>query len=247
MMIRLAIIFLMVLFCGGAATAQDHLLAVDLAEDHIDITTGFNGAKLMVFGVQEEEGDIAITFTGPKRSMVVRRMEKIGGIWMNGFGMNFEKIPLYYDYALAGTEGDVALPEVLKKHGIGMGALRFGPAKKADPQEVRAFQQALIRNKQQKRLFPQEPEKILFLNKSFFRATFDIPPNVPTGDYKIKAFLFQNGKLRGVKEVGVRVAQVGMSASIYRYAHKNSLAYGIFCMVFAMAAGWFSNMIGRRV
>lgn len=246
-MVRLVMFCFVILFSVEVALAQDHLLAVDLAEDHIDITTGFNGAKLMVFGVQEEEGDVVITFTGPRRSMVVRRMEKIGGIWVNGFGMNFEKIPLYYDYAFAGAEDDIALPEVLKKHEIGMGALRFSPAKKAGAQEIQEFQQALIRNKQQKRLFPQEPEKIVFLNKSFFRATFDIPPNVPTGDYKIKAFLFQNGKLRGVKEVSVRVAQVGMSASIHRYAHKNSLAYGIFCMIFSMAAGWFSNVIGRRV
>ena len=243
MMTRWIFIFVL-LFIPGEVWAQNHLITVDLAEDHIDITTGFNGAKLVLFGVQEQPGDIAIVFSGPRDDMVVRRKENVSGMWMNRSSMDFDDVPVYYDYALAVPEKDLATAKTLKKEMIGLEALRFEPV---DGEEnIAEFQDALVRNRQAMGMFPEKPQEITFINDHFFRTTFYIPPNVPRGEYQIKTYLMGGGKVRGVKTMNVRVAQVGVSAGVYRFAHRHSIAYGFLCVVFAMAVGWVSTMIRRQ-
>lgn len=241
----LLIFALMAVFLTGAAQADQNTLTVDLAENHIDITTGFNGSRLVLFGTQEQKGRIAIIFTGPQRTAVVRRKESVGGAWINRSGMTFENVPSYYDYAIAGEESDLALPEVLKKEGVGAASLLFEPEEKGDISEIRMFQEALIRNKKDQRLFHTDPEKITYLNDHFFRTTFYIPPNVPTGDYQIRTLLFRNGGVEEIKTLDVKVAQVGTSANIYKFSHTHSMIYGLICVAMAMAIGWLSSLVRR--
>jgi uncharacterized protein (TIGR02186 family) len=241
-------IFIVALFFSAPLNAQDQLLAVDLAEDHVDITTGFNGAHLTLFGVQEEAGDIAIVITGPEEEMVVRRKEKIAGIWMNRKSMTFENVPVFYSYALEKPEKDMAPPERLMENRIGMASLRFMPEeRKTKPEELKTFQDALIRNRQAQRAFPQKPEKITFISDKFFRTTFYIPPNVATGRYEVKTYLLKNGRVQDISTTDVKVAQVGASAAINDFSHTWSLAYGMLCVLMAVTIGWFSNSIRRGV
>jgi uncharacterized protein (TIGR02186 family) len=244
MRVLLTILFV---FITGTAAAQDQILAVDLAENHVDITTGFNGARLNVFGVQEQEGDIVIVITGPEKDMVVRRKEKTGGIWMNRRSMSFNNVPVYYDYALARAEKEIASAAKLKEYGIGMEALRFMPEGKEKAVEVAQFQDALIRNRQKQHAFPKEAKNITFISDRFFRATFYIPSNVATGTYQIKTFLIRNGRVQDVNTTDVKVAQIGTSAIINDFSHSWSFAYGMLCALIAVSIGWFSNSIRRGV
>lgn len=233
-----------------AANAENgvKLLAVDLAEDHVDITTGFNGAYLSVFGVQDEPGDIVIVIRGPKRDMIVRKKKRFFGIWTNLRSMKFEDVPAYYDYALEDVNKMIAAPEVLKAHGIGVEALYFEPEDDdADIEKVKMFQEGLSRNKRAQGHFPKAPQALVFIKDNFFKTKFYIPANVPTGDYVIETFLIQNGMVKDMKSTDVRVAQVGTSAGIYSFSKKNSVSYGLLCVFFAMLVGWFSNAIRRRV
>ena len=55
-------------------------LSVNLAADHVDISLGFNGADLSLFGVKNKPGDMAIIVRGPEQTVVVRRKNKALGI-----------------------------------------------------------------------------------------------------------------------------------------------------------------------
>ena len=94
--------------------------------------------------------------------------------------------------------------------------------------------------------FSLEPKSIVFLNDNFFRANFYMPANVPTGDYLIKTYLFQNGEIKSVSETQLRVAQVGFNASLYRFAHLQATAYGLVAVLLAMLAGGSGWMFLRR-
>ena len=227
-----------------SAQAQQ-ALTVDLAQDHVDITTGFNGAELTLFGVQDEPGDIAIVMTGPKRDVVVRKKKRVLGVWTNVSGLTFEDVPGFYDYALAVDEDVLAEPSTLKQAGIGKPFLRFD-ADEDDEEKLKNFQNGLIRNMQAEGMFPSEPKPLEFLNDHFFRTTFELPSNVPTGLYMIKTFLIREGRVVEAKETTVKVAQVGNSARVYLFAQERSVSYGVLCVIFAMIIGWFSNAISRR-
>lgn len=238
---------LLLLLLPHMAAAQNNDLVVDLAEDHVDITTGFNGAHLVLFGVKKQEGDVAVVIRGPAHTMVVRRKDNVGGVWINGRSMKFRDVPVYYDYALSRSEKVMAQSGGLKENGIGLDALYFSPdVSREDPEVVENFQEALIRNKQAQGLYPLKSKPVKFLQNDFFRVSFALPSNVPLGTYEIETFLFKDGAVLESHTTHLRVGQVGFGAKIYLFAHLHGLAYGLICVLVAVMAGVAVNMLRQR-
>ncbi len=222
------------------------LLTVELTADHVDITTGFHGAQLSLFGVKKHEGELAIVIRGTERRMVVRSKGQVMGVWMNKASQAFRQVPVYYDLALSAKGSDLAPHDLLKEHGIGLDALDFEPVGRKTPETIERFKEALIRNKQTQGHFPLDPKDIYFLNGDFFRTNFYVPSNVPTGDYTVTAYLFEDGKLLDRYETSLRVAQIGFSARLYDFAHGQGLLYGLSAVLFAVMAGWSAYMFLRK-
>jgi uncharacterized protein (TIGR02186 family) len=228
---------------------EKSLLAVDLAKNRVDITTGFNGAHLSLFGVQEEPGDIVITISSPEFPAVVRKKESVFGVWMNRRSMAFRDVPVYYDFASVKSEEELGISrDALRANRIGLSSLQaFEPeGRERDAEMVKSFREALVRNKQASGLFPVKAEPVIFINDRFFRTTFYIPSNVPTGVYVITTYLVKNGSIRDKKTTEVKVERVGSSAMVYDFAHAWSFTYGLLCVLFAASVGWLSNTIRRR-
>lgn len=230
-----------------AAQAQrGKVIAVDLASSSVDITTGFTGAKVVLFGVRDEPGDLAVVVRGPSHKAVVRRKDSVLGMWMNRKSMEFLDVPIYYDYALSSSEQLIAPAEVLRKYGVGLNGLDFQPVGDQKEAEVLNFKEALIRNMQSKGLYPLKEGTIFFSRDNFFRVDFYVPSNVPTGDYTVKTYLFNEGKVKELQAMSLKVAQTGFSAKLYNFAHKQSLIYGIMTVFLAVFFGWSANAIFKR-
>ncbi|MCE7887947.1 MAG: transmembrane family protein [Alphaproteobacteria bacterium PRO2] len=235
---------IVILLFAGAQAARAENVTVELVSDHVDITTGFNGTTLGLFGVRANRGDIAVIVRGPLRTMSVRRKESVMGAWINRSFETFKAVPSYYNYALSRPLEELTTAEKLAEHGIGPENLRFNKPDTTDKRRIE-FREALLRNKRMQGLYPAEPGAIKFIGPNFFRADFYIPANVPVGEYEIQTLYFSNGILRDSKTNTVRVAQVGGSARINDFAHNNSLVYGLMCVLLAVFAGWFSNRVRR--
>ncbi len=247
MMVRVCFFILFLVVLSGPALAQpQNLLGVDLAAERIDITTGFNGAQLIVYGTRKHPGDIVVTVTGPEESMMVRRKEQILGIWMNKKSLKFENVPSYYDLASTRKESDIAPMDTLLRHDIGIDALQFETRENADPSMVYTFREALIRNRQGQGLLPLEPKQIKYIDSDFFRAAFYLPANVPTGIYKVKTFLIHNGDVMDSRQNEIKVAQTGFSAEIFLFSRRHSLAYGAIAVLMALFFGWSAHALLRR-
>lgn len=229
------------------AQAQEKVLTVDLAKNTVDISAGFTGSDLVLFGVKKGPGHVAVVIQGPKKDMVVRRKENAMGLWFNRHSLEFEDVPVYYDYALSAPEDKMGGAEALRKNGIGLDSLTFKPDMwRDDPEYSQNFQEGLIRNKQAEGLFPLKPKEVTFLDDDFFRATFYMPSNVPTGRYEVHSYLIRNGAIADVRTTELNVGQVGMEARIHKFARKQSFTYGVLCVAMAVLAGWAANLIRRR-
>lgn len=241
MRVILAMIALM-LFTGPLYAAE---LEVDLAENHVDITTGFTGDDLVLFGTKDPDSDVAITIKGPLKTMVVRRKDRVLGLWMNRTSVEFTEVPGYYNYALS----DPALMtiEALAPYEIGTQALPLNTEDKVKPAQLKDFRDALIRNKQAQNLFPEVPQEIIMITDEFFRTRFNLPPNVPVGDYQITTYLIRNGQITGTKGTSIKVAQIGTSATVNEFARTRALLYGILCIIFAVSVGWLSYAVKQRL
>jgi uncharacterized protein (TIGR02186 family) len=225
---------------------EDDIIKVNVANDHVDITTGFDGAPLVIYGVTAVEGDIAILVTGPRRTMIVRRKSPVVGAWINTSLAEFGQVPAFYDYALSRFEIEKDAAEEMHKNGIGLDGLDFALREQEGADSATPFREAMIRNKQTQGLFPLKPKTMEFIRGDFFKTEFFLPSNVPTGDYTVSAYLFRNGKLYAQDQDTFRVAQVGFSARVFAFAYRDSLAYGLVAVMMALFAGWAAFTFLRR-
>ncbi|MFP4313946.1 MAG: TIGR02186 family protein [Alphaproteobacteria bacterium] len=242
---RILAVLLALLLFSASVYAQERL-TIDLAKDRVDITTGFDGAELVLYGVKDKNVDVAVSIEGPLKTTVVRKKGQVFGAWMNTLSMTFENVPGFYAYALSKPESSFK-PNVLKAHNIGLNALFFEPADAPPQQEnIKLFQEAMIRNKQTQQLFPLNAQPVIFLDDGFFKTSIYIPSNVPVGMYTVRTLLLDDAKVIQEKALKLKVAQVGMSAKVYEFATNQSLYYGVLCVFMALFAGWLINFIRNR-
>lgn len=244
----IAVFTLMMLWLSFPAQARnaEDVLSIELSSDHVGISTGFNGATFSVFGHNRVDGDVAIVIQGPLHSFVVRRKDQVAGIWMNKQSMRFVRIPVYYDVATTKALPELASIDVLRDYSIGLDVLNLQHRGSKKEQAVAKFKEALVRGKQQEGNYPLEPRQIEFLSDNFFRADFKVPANVPTGEYRVRAFLFKDGALIDQEEKQLQVAQVGLGASVYTMAYTQSFLYGFMAIFFALFAGGSAYYVMRR-
>ncbi len=241
------IVVLMMLLAPTNVQAQDaEDFAINIAERQVDITTGFTGSNFVVFGTRPAETDIALVVRGPAERMVVRKSKQLMGLWIGQSSLEFRRVPLYYDYALSRPQRSIAPKAVLAEYGIGLDAMQFEADDPPSKGEALEFEDALIRNKQARRQFPLEPKGIEFTGAHLFKANFYMPTTVPTGDYRVQAFLLKQGQVIRSREVSFRVAQAGMSADIVRFAKYESFLYALVCLFIAISAGGAAHILSRR-
>jgi uncharacterized protein (TIGR02186 family) len=77
----------------------------DISTREISIESNFTGIEIVLFGSVDfsrapspDEGpyDVIMTIRGPNRPIVVRRKERIAGLWMNGPSKTFPSVPGFY-------------------------------------------------------------------------------------------------------------------------------------------------------
>lgn len=229
---------------GGAA--YEPPLTVDLADDHVDITTGFHGSRLVLYGVHKRPGSVAVVVRGPERTMLVRRKGQVLGAWINTESLKFRRVPSYYDYALSTNGREKISLDLLKRLGIGLDALYFDPdTSREDADTIRDFQEALIRNKQVQGVYPVSPKPVKFLSGNFFKAEFYMPPNLPSGLYEVQTYLIGGGDIIETRTTHLNVAQVGFNANVNRMASHHSFFYALLGLLIAVGAGWGVNLLKR--
>lgn len=244
------ILFLAAMMLSFPAQAQEKFLQLDIAENSVDITTGFNGASVVAFGTTTEGGgsDVVVTLKGPERTMIVRRKARaLIGAWMNRDNIEFRRVPSYYDYAMANSLALDNTASLLAENEIGVDNLDFyAEDSNESAQTTEVFRDALIGSMQRKGFFPIKAGGLQFIDDNFFKVTFDLPPGVPTGTYTIEAVLIREGIVLATESRTLQVGQVGFNARVYMFADDHSFFYGIMAVFLAVLSGWSAFTFLRR-
>ncbi|MDA1100195.1 MAG: TIGR02186 family protein [Proteobacteria bacterium] len=221
-------------------------MVADLSDHLIAVTTGFDGAKLLLFGaVEGDAADVIIVVRGPSEEIVVRRKERISGIWINNHKLVFGGVPAFYRLASTKPLEAIASDRILARLGIGVEHIRMinPPGENGN---LSSFRDALIRNKARLGLYPEANGEITMLGNRLFRSDIFFPSNVPTGTYDVTVFLFRNGKVISAQTTPLRVSKIGMGARVFAFAHRHSIFYGIAAIAIALFAGWFAGAVAKR-
>ena len=242
-----------VLLCLLASSAgRAAQLAADLSRDTVAITTGFVGDNVIFFGAADGPGHIVIVVEGPPEDTIVRRKSRVSGIWINRHSVTFANAPSFYAVAASGPLDKIVSPRSAQKFRIGAENLELQPIQRVNARvsegEASRFREALIRNQRRAGLFRPNVAKVVLPPEGvrLFRAEIFFPSNVPTGAYRVRFLLLQDGFVIQRFERRLLVSKAGLSARVFRFAHRESIWYGIVAIVLAVAAGWGASWAFSR-
>ena len=231
---------------GVPAPASSQSIVTDLSTREVAISTGFTGAELLLFGATEGFGDIVVTVVGPKRDEIIRRKERVAGIWVNGTSVTFENAPAYYRTAASKPLSEIAAPEVLEKLQIGSSRIDLSTRSSRGAEAILEFREAFIRSKKRQALYSEDISDIKITRGRLFRSTIPFPVSVPIGTYEVTVHLFKHGRLVSSEKTPLTVQKVGLEAQIYDFAHDHAAWYGLIAIAIALVAGWLAGVIFRR-
>ncbi len=243
----------------GAGAAER--LVADLSKHRVEITLGFIGSDVLLFGATGGKGDVVVIVRGPVGTVVVRRKARVAGIWINQERRVFEGVPDFYTISASKPLEQIVSTAVAKRHGIGLENLGIRSAGKSpSASETPVFQAALLRIRRRIELYsvPQgrgacsdksmvdEPGTVRFLGERLFRTTVCFPSNVPVGTYLVQVFLIRDGKVVGAQTTPLFVNRTGIGAAVFDFAHRWPALYGLIAVALAVMAGMAAGQIFRR-
>ena len=246
-------LILLALLAGGPAHAQTPpastpQLTADISTDRVEITTGFTGSSVMVFGATErligaESGeDVVVVAWGPPQPTVVRRKVNVLGFWLNGPSTVFRQVPGFYAISATRPVWQILPEEVRRTARLGLDSLPLA----ADGSQAPAFRAALLELKQQDGRWQEYASPVAIAGGRLFSARVSFPDTVQTGDYRIEVLLVREQRIIARQALFLRVDRVGTAASIASVARTEPLVYGVVCIVLAALAGWFGSILFRR-
>jgi uncharacterized protein (TIGR02186 family) len=239
---------------SGSPTDVGEEVVSDISTREISIQSNFNGIEILIFGSIDYSGavepdkeiyDVVVVLRAPYQTIVARRKERVAGIWMNGPGKVYPSVPGFYAALSSRPLYAITSDQTLKQLGIGLANLEFGRDTHGDYAEEN-FRSAVVRLKEQQMLFQQHDDGVAFIGKSLFRASVDLPVNVPIGRYTATIYLFRDGHVVSKNESTLEVSKAGFERAIYLMAFQHPLVYGLVAVLLAMLAGLAGWVAFRR-
>jgi uncharacterized protein (TIGR02186 family) len=184
---------------------------------------------------------------GPARDVVVRRKDRVLGMWINMASETFTNVPASYSVATTRQPQDITDTNSYKRLSLGANNLHIRPLDPdGNPATIEEFRAALRDRKVAAGLFDIRVGGVEFLSQSLFRASLPLSPSVPVGTHKARAFLFKNGVFIKESSAQLSIVKSGFEQTIYRFSANHGFAYGILATALAVVTGWLGRIVFRK-
>lgn len=244
---------------GASVELPPERVQADVSARRIAVTASFSGTEVVVFGAVDnsrqlspEAGlyDIVIVVEGAPTRLVARRKSMVAGVWINSSSLAFESVPSFYAIASTRPLDEIAADDIMKKQEIGFQHARMKLATGADasltPEDLKQWREAVVRIKRKDKLYVAEDYSVVFIGRSLFRATVDLPANVTVGLFDTRVYLFRGGELLHSYTARLDLEREGLELWLHAFAFKQPLLYGIMTVLMAVGAGLLASTLFSR-
>jgi uncharacterized protein (TIGR02186 family) len=250
MMVRLILLVLLL-----ALPARGEQIVSGLSQSRVSINASFDGTAILIYGAAMRVEpppswpllQVIVTVEGPVVPIVVRRKERVAGIWINQGAMSMEGAPSFYAVMSTGPLADILSPEEDKLHRVSIpmeiGAVKMNAGAGAASDYLAAFE----RIKEASGSYRLAPDSVLLLQQSLFRTEVALPANLVEGEYRVRIFLTRGGKVLDVQDSQIEVYKAGVERFLFRLAHDQPLIYGVIALLIAAVSGWGASELFRRM
>jgi uncharacterized protein (TIGR02186 family) len=236
---------------GGASKPT---LVPDVSARHIEIRYTFAGAELLLFGAIVYPGgripahtpDIVVVVKGPADSIVVREKRRIAGIWMNADSSRFRSAPSFYAVSSSRPISKIVDERTAAIYELGVQHLQLSPGTSSLPDRARRFEAGLLDLRERQSLYSENSHGVEISGGVLYRATIQIPSQVPVGTYTAETFLVDEGRVVAAATRDIEIGKSGFERFVALAARRHSALYGLFAVLLSLALGWTAILVFRR-
>ncbi len=234
-------------------------IEADVSTRSIAVTSAYTGTRIVVFGTVVDSRqqsaaagyyDLVIVLEGAPGEVVVRKKSRTVGIWRNTDAITFTEVPSFYAIVATRQPDEIAEAAVLSGARIGFEhvsmSLTPGTEKLHTENEIAAFKTSVTRLKGDKELYLESPYGVAFIGPSLFRASIDLPANVPVGPLTARIHLFREGRLLDTFRSKVVLQREGVGLALHNFAFQQSFLYGLLTVLTAVGAGLTASALFPR-
>ncbi len=248
---RMHFLYIVIIALLWAGPARAEPLNADLHIRSVDIDHSFSGMELLLYGARNDIGRLVVVLRGPERDYTVWKKERVWGVWVNRKSVEFDAVPSLYHVAATNPFEDYKNDRLLERLEIGIENIDI-PAKayqslgitEVDEEE---FRKALVEHKFETGLYDPQVGLVPFMGETLFRAWLSFPKKIVRGLYTAEINLINEGQLKALQTIPIKVSKVGFEAHLFDIAHNRSELYGLLCVVLALSVGWAGNRIFAKL
>lgn len=218
-------------------------MVADISQTQVQIHSSFTGTQLLVFGARNTRGDLVIAVRGPEAYAMLRRKERIAGMWMHVERRKYPHLPMFYALAASRPLKQVAAAATLQRLGLGEKQV-IAAASNSGVNPI--FDRALSDIMAQRRVWQIPFDRITYFGESLFKAQLTLPDTLPRGNYTVEVYLFNDGKPTSFQTIPLTVYKTGMDAYISDQTGEHPWLYGLCAILMALFGGWLAHRLFHR-
>jgi len=251
-MIR-ALVILMAL--ALPATAQQEQIVAGMSQNRVSITANFDGSEILIYGAVKRdtprpEGgplEVIVTVQGPSSPLVVRRKDRVAGIWVNNAAVRVDSAPSFYAVATTGPLSHILSDTENLRHGITIERVIRAVGITSEADRADEFLLGLLRVRTDEGRYRLLQGSVELTEETLFRADIILPSNLTEGEYKVRLYLLRDKRVIATQERVIGVRKEGLERWIFNLAQEQPLIYGLLSLVLAAVAGWGASAAFRLV
>lgn len=250
-MIRAALLASCLATCPGLAAAEE--IVSGLSQNRVAITANFDGSEILIYGAVKREApapqgdplEVIITVEGPSTPLVIRRKERVAGIWVNTAAVTVDAAPSFYAVSTTGPMGRILSGTDDLRHKITLSHAIRAIGRASEAAGAEDFLAALQRIRGADESYRLMEGQVQLVEETLFRTDVTLPANLTEGDYKVRMFITRGGRVIDQMERVIGVRKAGLERALFVMAHEQPLLYGLISLLLAAVAGWAASAAFR--
>lgn len=243
----------LVLWFALAMPAAAESIVAGLSQAQVEITANFSGEEILVYGAVRRDApppggpplEVIVTVEGPKAPLVVRRKERVWGIWVNAEAVSIDEAPSFYAISSTGPLAEVLSETEDLRHQITIPRAIRAVGITSEAMNAPGFVDALIRLRQEDGRYRLNERGVTLTDETLFRADVALPSNLTEGSYRVRLFLTRGGTVVDAQERVIEVQKEGLERWVFNLSRQRPLVYGVLSLVIALVAGWAASAAFR--
>lgn len=241
---------------AASPAALEERILTGVSQDEVAITATFSGSELFVYGAiarsrflgeSDAPPDVAIVIEGPSSPIIVRKKERIAGLWLNREAIRIAAAPSYY--AVASTR---PLDRMLNsgedlRHRISLDNAVYILGIPTSAQDPEQFRRAAVRLRRNEGLYREAPGGVILRGGTLYQTTLELPANIIEGDYRIRVYLVREGRVIDQAQIQIPVRKTGIERFLFTASRETPLLYGLGTLIVALLAGYGASELFRRL